>query len=67
MGGYYGLGGEACTDMLKQNNPVSDYNQFVFGSMPITTTSNMFDTWGGEPLLTIVFDSFFGKSRKESN
>lgn len=47
VGGYYGLGGEACTDMLKQNNPVSDYNQFVFGSMPITTTSNMFDTWGG--------------------
>lgn len=45
VGGYYGLSEEACTDMLKVNNPVDDLNQFVFGSMPITTTSNLFDSW----------------------
>lgn len=46
VGGYYGLGAEACTDMLKVNNPVDDYNQFIFGSMPITSTSNLFGSWG---------------------
>lgn len=45
VGGYYGLGEEASTDILKVNNPTDDYNSFVFGSMPIGTTSNLFDTW----------------------
>ncbi len=35
VGGYYGLGEEASTDILKVNNPTDDYNSFVFGSMPI--------------------------------
>lgn len=46
VGGYYGLSEEASTDILKVNNPTDDYNSFVFGSMPIGTTSNLFDTWG---------------------
>lgn len=46
VGGYYGLGTEASTDMLKYNNPTDNINVFAFGSMPITPTSNMFGSWG---------------------
>ena len=46
VGGYYGLGTEASTDMLKYNNPTDNINVFAFGSMPITPTSNLFGSWG---------------------
>lgn len=46
VGGYYGLGTEASTDMLKFNNPTDNINVFAFGSMPITPTSNLFGSWG---------------------
>jgi hypothetical protein len=48
IGGYYGSAvyEDACSDILKANDPIDEQNLFVFGSTPITTVSNLFGDWG---------------------
>lgn len=50
VAGYYSTTEESCTDILKSNNPVTNENAFVFGSMPITPASNIFGNWDNRHL-----------------